>query len=107
MRWHNNLYAGESIIPKLEKVKWKIRHNAGQLRVYIIALAANPENLLDIIPSWELLQKYYPKKDLFIVGIAGNYEEALLLASQIVQEVFVYTKGFDVRSYIQKRGNEN
>jgi len=107
MRWHKDLYAGASVVPKLNKVKWKIKHNAGQLHVYVITLASNPENLLDIIPSWELLQKRYPKKDMYIIGLAGNYEEALLLAGQIVQEVFVHTKGFDVRSYIQKRGNKN
>ncbi len=106
MKWHKDLYVGASISRRQTKIKWKIMHNAGQLRVYVITLAANPANLLDIIPSWELLQKHYPKKDLYIIGLAGNYDEALLLAGQIVQEVYTATEGFDVRSYIWKRGKQ-
>ncbi|MBO5303866.1 MAG: hypothetical protein J6A92_07440 [Lachnospiraceae bacterium] len=106
MKWHRDLFVGESISRKQKKIKWKIMHNAGQLRIYVITLAANPANLLDIIPSWELLQKYYPKKDLYIIGLAGDYDEALVLAGKIVQEVYTKTKGFDIRSYIKKRGTQ-
>ncbi|MBO5371346.1 MAG: hypothetical protein J6A75_01360 [Lachnospiraceae bacterium] len=106
MKWHRKLYAGESISKRQTKIKWKIMHNAGQIGVYVLTLAANPANLIDIIPSWELLQKHYPKKDLYVIGLAGNYEEALLLAGQIVQEVYAKTDGFDIRSYIQERGKQ-
>ena len=107
MEWYENLYAGKSVLPKKQKVKWKIVHHAGQLRVYVITLASNEKNLLDIIPSRELLQKYYPKKDLYIIGLAGNYKEAVELACQIVSEVYQKTGGFDVRSYIRKRGKQD
>lgn len=105
MRWYKDLYAGPSVLPKIKNVKWKIIHNAGQLRVYVITLATNEKNLLDIIPARELLQKHYPKQELYVVGLAGNYEEALELAGSIVSEVYRMTGGFDVRSYIWQKGN--
>ena len=77
-------------------------HSAGQLRVYVITLSSNEENLLDIIPSRELLQRHYPKKGLYVVGLAGGYHEALELAGQIVSEVYFRTGGFDVRSYLRQ-----
>ena len=57
MIWYKDLYVGESIVHKTKKVKWKIMHNAGQIGIYVITLASNTQNLLDIIPSYELMQK--------------------------------------------------
>lgn len=104
MEWHKDLYTGESIRGRQKKVKWKIMHNAGQPFVYVLTLASNEENLLDIIPARELLQKHYPKRGLYVVGLAGNYNEALALAGHIVNEVYRATGGFDVRGYIRHKG---
>ena len=106
MEWHKDLYTGESIRGRQKKVKWKIMHNAGQPFVYVLTLASNEENLLDIIPARELLQKHYPKKGLYIVGLAGNYEEALELAGCIVSDVYKATGGFNIRKYLCKRGKQ-
>lgn len=104
MRWHEDLYAGASVLHKQKRIKWKIVHNVGTLYVYVIAFAANEKNLLDIIPARELMQKHYPKRDLYIIGLAGDYNEALELSGKIISEVYQMTGGFDVRGYIgQKR----
>ena len=103
MRWYENLYVGSSIAHKTEKIKWKIRHNAGQIDIYVITLASNPQNLLDVIRAQELMQKAYPKKELFIIGLARGYDEALELVKQIVDEVYQRTGGFDVSSYLNEK----
>ena len=102
MEWYKKLYTGESIQDKSEKIKWNINHNAGQIQIYIISLASNPKNLLDIIPAWEVMQKGYPKKDLKIAGLAGSYDEALEVAVSIVDEVYRNTGAFFVRSYLDE-----
>lgn len=100
MIWYEKLYVGESIVHKTKKIKWKICHNAGQLNIYVITLASNEHNLLDIIPAQELLQKGYPKRGLYIVGLAKGYEEAVEVAVSIVDEVYQATGTFAVRSYL-------
>ena len=60
MKWYRNLYVSNSIGDKANRIKWKINHNAGTISVYVIAFASNSQNLLDIIPAWELMQKSYP-----------------------------------------------
>ncbi|MGN0349245.1 MAG: hypothetical protein ACI4DR_06895 [Roseburia sp.] len=100
MIWHEDLYVGESIVHKTKKIIWKIRHNAGQPDIYVIALASNVQNLLDIIPSAELLQKGYPKRKLYIVGLAKGYTEAVDVAVSIVDEVYRKTGTFAVRKYL-------
>lgn len=108
MKWYDNLYVGESIRHKADKIKWKIRHNAGQIDVYVITLASNPQNLLDIIPAQELMQKGYPKKDLYVIGLAHGMNEAHEVVKQIIDEVYRATEGFDIISYLQaKKDSKN
>lgn len=106
MIWYEDLYVGESIVHKTKKIKWKIRHNAGTIDIYVISLASNEENLLDIIPSRELLQRGYPRRKMFVVGLAKGYEEALEVASSIVEEVYRQTGGFRVREYLREKGRQ-
>lgn len=108
MTWYDELYVGESIVHKTKNIIWKIRHNAGQLNIYVIALASNERNLLDIIPAQELLQKAYPKRELRIIGLAKGYDEAVEVAASIVDEVYQNTGAFEIRSYLeaQRAGRE-
>ena len=108
MKWYSNLYLSNNIAHKADKIKWKINHNAGQVDIYVITLASNEKNLLDIIPSWELMQKYYPKENLYIIGIAKGYDEALLLVQKIIEEVYQKTGGFLIQSYFNvKKDSSN
>ena len=54
MKWYEDLYVGDSIADKANRIKWKINHHAGTVSIYVIAFASNRQNLLDIIPAWEL-----------------------------------------------------
>lgn len=108
MKWYDDLYVGESIRHEVDKIKWKIKHNAGQINIYVIVLASNPQNLLDIIPAQELMQKGYPKQDIHVIGLAFGMEEAQLVVKQIIDEVYQETKGFQILPYLQtKKDSKN
>ena len=92
MKWYEDLFVGESVTGKIKKIKWKIEHNAGMLHTYIITF-----------PTRELLQKGYPKKNLHIIAVAGNYDEALLLACDIIKETYENTGKTDVKSYLKSK----
>ena len=106
MIWYDALYLSENIEQKADKIKWKIQHNAGMLNMYVIALAANSENLLEIISTKELMQRYYPKKQLLIVGMAKGYEEAVEIAATIVVETMNELGNTDIRTYLKKKKSE-
>lgn len=106
MRWYRDLYLGESVKGKAARIRWKVEHNAGQLGIYLLTLPSNERNLLDIIPAANLLQKGYPKRDLFVIGIEKGYEEAAYMAAAIVTEVYGKTGGFDVAGFIRARDAE-
>ena len=103
MIWYKDLYVGESIVHKTKKVKWKIMHNAGQIGIYVITLASNTQNLLDIIPSYELMQKGYPKKDMVIVELANSKEKASDGSASTLGEVYHSTGTFAVRAYLAEK----
>ena len=97
MKWYEDLYVGDSIAGKANRIKWKINHHAGTVSIYVIAFASNRKNLLDIIPAWELMQKSYPgKKQMQIIGLAKGYAEALELVRSIIEEVYQNTGDVDV-----------
>ncbi len=102
MEWYRNLYASDSVAHKVNRIKWKINHNAGTVSVYVIAFSSNPKNLLDIIPAWELMQKSYPKKNMKIIGLAKGYQDALELVRLIIDETYQKTGTVDVRTYLKE-----
>lgn len=100
MIWYENLYIGESISKKdakIRRLKWKINHNACLINIFIIVLCRYGTNLLEIIPVRELRHKSYPKRNLYIVGLAKGYDEALETAAYIVIDVYKKTGGFAVK----------
>lgn len=103
MIWYRDLYAEESIAGKKEKIKWKIRHNAGMVNIYVITASGSPGGLLEIISTVELMQHGYPKDCLFIVGIAKGYEQARDLACNIILEIYGKTGDFQVKEYLLER----
>ena len=102
MIWYNDLYLGDSLLDKPQKVKrikWKIKHHAGDLDIYLIVLCRYGTNLLEILPAVQLLQEAYPKQGLYVVGMAKGYKEALETASRIVLDVYRQTNGFQVHAF--------
>lgn len=100
MRWYRKLYIGKTAKKKRYEIVWKVKHRAGMLGVYVITLASNEKNLLDIIDSSVLLQPFYKNENIFIVGIACGYEEAVELAARIVEELYRKTGEFQIRKFI-------
>lgn len=103
MVWYKYLYTDESITRKKEKIIWKIRHNAGQIDMYVITLSQSAGGLLEIISTIRLMQKAYPKEELFVVGLARGYEQASELACRIIMEVYDKTGGFRVKDYLLEK----
>lgn len=106
MKWYKNLYLGEGIVPKARQTINKIKKNKPTIDVYVIALASNPENQLDLIPSWELLQKGYPTDQVRVIGLAKGKKEALQLVTSLVDEVYQKTGDVKILDYLKTEWRE-
>ena len=101
VKWCDKLYMDDKI--KKKPYKWRKRLEQEKLsyELYCVALASNPKNLLDIIDCNELLFRYYKRKSLCVVGLAGSRESAVLLVQTMIEDIYKETGGVDVRAYFK------
>ena len=98
------MYLGKSIEGKKMYYQYAIRHTKRLTGTYCLMPATCKDDLIDICGS-DLLRvsKQYPK-DQLVIGLAGSYREACLLAGEIVLDVLKKTGSTDIRAYLRDSG---
>ena len=84
---------------KFEAAKRDISFHQNSSKYYVVTLAVNPKNLLDIYKAKELEKTFYREKDMVIAGVALDMEGAQDVAVRLLEDVYRKTGGFDVRKY--------
>lgn len=105
MQWAENLYLSDKTAKKKDKIIKKANRGVGMVSIYFITLASNRENLFDIFHAAHLKQPAFYKQDLYVVGIASGYEEALGLVQRMIDDIYRKTGGFAVREYFGRTEN--
>jgi hypothetical protein len=77
------------------------------VNIYLITLAANGQDLLDILDSAFLQQKAVRRTLPMIVGLAKGYEEAVELVRQIVEETYTQRGDCKVPLYLEWKQNHS
>lgn len=103
MHWYRNLYIGKNAESNKHSIIKNIKKRKLQFGVYVLTLPENEHNILDIYSSIILMQQYFQKKDLFIVGIASCKDEAYEVVEKIVMDSYHATGTFNIREYIKDR----
>lgn len=103
MRFYKNLYVSESIDGKKEKIIRKLKKKKYPLRTYIIAMIEDGENQLEFYSTLMFRQGSVIDDDIFVVGLADGYDDALYLVESIAKEVYEKTGDLDIRSYIREQ----
>ena len=106
MRFYKYLYVQEQLEKKKEKIIRKLKQKKILFSCYVVALASNPQNQLEIYSSKYLFQPGFSTDDLFVISIVKNYEDALEFVEKMFEEVYNETKRTDVRSYILEKEQE-
>ena len=71
--------------------------------IYLITLAANGQDMLDIIHSAYLKQPAVRRNLPMIVGIAKGYDEALELVQQMLSETYQATGIYRIPEYLMDK----
>lgn len=106
MRWYKHMWISDSIKKKRWLVCKKIQYGKLQPNIYVLTLALNEDNLIDIYPSYILRQPYYKRQNLMIIGIAKGYDEAINLVKDMIEHIYKETNSTNVRDYIMKEKGE-
>lgn len=102
MKYYEPLYIDENF-KNVSKMKMRIRMSRIPLLNYAIVLSNSQTDQLEIIQGTILRQKYYPKKDLFVVGISKDYDGAVLLVQRILEDTFRETGGYDMKAFLRRQ----
>lgn len=87
LNYHPELYLGASINrEKLDKIKKKLENKPLLSGVFLITVSRNPSDQLEIYSAGQLVQRYYINNPPYVVGIAGNHNEAVTMVEQMVLE---------------------
>jgi hypothetical protein len=104
MKFYKYLYIGESVKDP-EKVKWKLKVNAGQLAFYVITLAEGSDQLEYYHAAFlkqKKLRRLSPPP--YIIGIANGQAEAQEIVTKIVGECYAQTGTANLKEFLLKRG---
>lgn len=99
MRWAVNLYTTEKTKKLLPRIMHKLRNRKLQPEIWLVTIASNEQNLLDIFPSICYMQPMFVKMNPDIVGVAESEEAAKGLVLKIMEDMYREKENFDVRSY--------
>lgn len=107
LNWYKNLYIGHNAKKKSKKLIHKINQGAGVIDVYVITLAMNPVNSLEIFSANLLMQRAFRRNCPMIIGLAKGYDEAVEIVQQIVNEVYQKTNTAEIRAWLEKQIEKN
>lgn len=107
MRYYKHLYIGEGLKKKKRKILAKLEKRKFLPGIHLIVLCEGEKNQLEIFDYNQTLQKDYPRRDYFVVGIAKGFDEAAEILEEIAKNVYNETKGADIRSYILNKEQED
>lgn len=103
MEFYCDLYVSECWQKKKARIIRKLRANRVQPQVYVVALSQGSQNQLEFFSGILLRQHVFAHADLFVIGIADGYDEALAMVRDITEEVYTVTGMTDLRKYILER----
>lgn len=103
LKWYKYLYVSENAKKRINYYIRRISNGKPVNDIYLVTIASNEANQLDIIKSHYLLQPVVMRMCPMIVGIAKGNEEARALLVQMVEDTLKETGGADVRNYLLQR----
>lgn len=101
MTFSENLYLGESMENcDLDTLKKTLTESPIREKVFLLTIASNPSEQLDILETKYLMFPYYDTHSLQVVGIAGSKQEAVKLVEMIAVECFAKRKDADLKAFL-------
>lgn len=101
MQFYRDMYVSPEI-EHPEITKWRLRHRAGSLSLYVITLC-DEGGQLQFFHSAFLEQRYLRQHCPMIIGLARGRTNAVALIQKIVQECVDSTGGAELVPFLAKR----
>ena len=106
VKFYCDLYVSDIWVNKKKKIMEKLQGNGLQPAVYVVTLVGGTQNNLEFYSSMLLKQHFFDGVDLFVVGIADGYVDAVYMVERITADVFRNTGDAEIRRYLLARQDE-
>lgn len=106
VKFYCDLYVSQGWQKKKSTLKKKLKKKKLLPTTYVIALSQGSRNQLEFFSSVLLHQHVFNSAEVFVVGIADGYEEAVYLVKQMTDKVYRETGTADIRRFIVERQEE-
>ena len=103
MKFYKNLYVSDGYKKKKEKLIQKMKDGKYPLSAFVLVLIENGPNQMEFYPTAMLYQGYLMTDNLYIVGLAESYMDAVYMVEEITREVYESTGTADIRSYMKSQ----
>ena len=103
MKWYDMLWVGPRAARRKGKIISSVKQGKSVPEVWLITLAENPSEALDLVPSHMLAKPWYPSENLYILGIASGKQEAFELVEKMVDYIYRETGTLYIRDYFLQR----
>ena len=101
IRYYKSLYLSDDIgSVELVKLKLDLATDPLKANVYLITLASNEQDQLDIYHAKYLIQKYYKERPPYVIGIAKKKSDACVLVEQMMQECVTARGDANLKAYL-------
>ena len=103
MKIYKNLYVSDGYQKKKEKLIQKMKDGKYPLSAFVLVLIENGPNQMEFYPTAMLYQGYLTADNLYIVGLAESYMDAVYMVEEITREVYESTGTADICSYMKSQ----
>ncbi|MCI5699584.1 MAG: hypothetical protein MR308_04200 [Lachnospiraceae bacterium] len=102
LTWYNRLYIGNNAKKRADRAIRRLNDQKMVRGIYLITLASNEKNQLDILSAYNLIQPVVYRRCPMVIGIAWGYDEAVELVIHITNESLEKTGKADLRKYLEQ-----
>lgn len=106
MKFARHLYVSEELNKKKEKIISRIKKGKLTRPLCLLVLTDYGTRRLEIVSSLEFMQYRCPKDKVTVVGMAGNYDDALELVRAILQNAYAEGMADDICGFLEDRERE-
>lgn len=99
--FHNRLYVAGDLLDSKRKVLKKLKQGKLQMGVFVITLPLSDSDMLEIYPSYVLLQKAFKEAMVTVVGVAGEQATAFSLIEQMADDCLKTNNNANIRAYFE------
>ncbi len=103
LNWFPDLYITDAAYRDSDKVIEKLNQGKFVPSRYLVTLASNPADQLDLVSTVWLKQEQCARHLPPVIGIAASRADAVDLVIRITEECLAETGSTDLRSYIESR----